>query len=62
MCQLTLTRSEAASDAAFENIHCILDTTVILRRSRDGHPEQAERVEGGRRGFAQDDFICTIAR
>jgi hypothetical protein len=26
------------------------------------HPEQAERVEGGRRGFAQDEHVCTNTR
>jgi len=35
-------------------------STVILRRSRDGHPEQAQRVEGGRRGFAQDELVVRI--
>jgi len=30
-------------------------SALILRRSRDFYPEQAERVGGGRRGFAQDE-------
>jgi hypothetical protein len=32
----------------------------MLRRSRDSHPEQAERVEGGCRGLAQYDLFLKL--
>jgi hypothetical protein len=50
----------ARSNVGSKNILPILKSIVILRRSRDGHPRQAERVDGGRRGFAQDDSFAQI--
>jgi hypothetical protein len=46
------------ASAASKNKYCILVHQLSFDAAATAHPEQAERVEGGRRGFAQDEHGC----